>query len=561
MTYKFFGKEVSGPFTIPSGILTTNTRTMKRIAQDVPQVGIITTKSIGPEPRPGNREPIVHCLDEGRSGNFVNAVGLRNLGADAFAEELAELEDQLPDGRFLLASVFGSTPDEMCYVTERFDRYVNGHELNYSCPHSPGHGTTQGHDPDSVYKFTKAVRSKTLKPLLAKLSPNVGNVGEIAKAALRGGADGLVAINTVGPEVYRIDGHPILTSKIGGSLSGPAIKERGLKVVKEIRRAVGSQYLKIVMGGITTARDIEEYRDAAGNDEVLIGIGTATAGMSTKAMARYFPALLYDLEHGTNTAEQYLVHNKSGHKRFGVRQNHRLADGLHVITLDGGFGIEPGQFAFAWIPGVAEKPYSLIENDPATLIVQVREGEDGKPGKLSTALARREKGDVVYLRGPCGNAVELDGVHSAVLVGGGTGIAALYPIQRALRARDARTTSFLGARDNDHLFYAKKFKDNGYTFLATDDGSLGFHGTVTEYLESTAGALEFDDSVFFNCGPRPMVERAEEIEREYASSKRESIYSAVEELTRCGYGLCGECAREDGLRNCVDGPFMHPLDD
>lgn len=553
MPYELFGKPISGRFTIPSGIVTTNVPTLRRIAQDVPEVGILTTKSIGREPREGNREPIVHCYESGTPGTFINAVGLRNPGADKFAEELASL--RLPADKFLLASVVGATPDDMVYVVERLEPHVDGFELNFSCPHSPGHGTAMGHDPGSVTSFTRTVRDKTKKPIFAKLSPNHPNIAVLGVAAMRGGADGITAINTVGPKVYEIDGHPILTSPIGGSLSGTAINHVRRKAVKELREAVGSGVPFIIMGGISCAGDVREYAD---DKNVYVGVGTALAGMSTKTLAKYFAAFERDMLNGTNEAEQYLMFNCSGHKKFRVRRNERLAEDLSLVTLDGDFEIKPGQFVFVWLPGIGEKPYSLIESEPARIAVQVRKRADGSDGKFSKALVDVAEGSELYLRGPHGNPVELGGIGYAVLVGGGMGIAAIYPIAAALSGLGADFACLLGAKDRAHLVYAKEFSRLGHTFYSTDDGSYGNRGFVTDLLGIGPEELRLTDgTTFFNCGPTPMIRRAEEIEARYVPGDR--VFSSEEELTMCGYGLCGTSAREDGLRRCVDGYFMNPV--
>jgi len=310
----------------------------------------------------------------------------------------------------------------------------------------------------------------------------------------------------------------------------------------------------IGMGGIATAADIMEYKNAGAD---YFGIGTALAGMGTKQIAQYLAALENDLEHGTNEAQQYLVSMESGHRKFRVRANRRPADDLSVIELDDGFEIEPGQFVFAWIPGVGEKPYSLLYDDPAKIAVQKR-------GQFSAALANAEEGTELYLRGPCGNPLDLDGVKRAVLVGGGTGTAALFLIARQLVENGADVYGFVGAKDREHLIYLHSVAEGFYVSYATDDGSFFFtkyyKGTVAELLEKEIKKGNFlaQGTVFFNCGPDAMIRAAEAIERGYVP--QEQILSSNEGLTMCGYGLCGACAREDGLRLCVDGPFMNPIE-
>jgi len=104
---EFLGKTVSGPFTIPSGIVTCSANIIQRFFDLIPEVGVLTTKSIGPEPRLGYREPV---LTQYEPGSFTNAVGLTNPGADRSAELLGELN--IPDDKFLLISIFGGSVEE-----------------------------------------------------------------------------------------------------------------------------------------------------------------------------------------------------------------------------------------------------------------------------------------------------------------------------------------------------------------------------------------------------------------------------------------------------------------
>ena len=160
--YSFFGKDLSGPFTIPSGIVMTEPQTIKLLVKEIPELGIITTKSIGPEPRLGNKEPIIAQYTP---NSFINAVGLANPGVDAFAEKIKDLN--LSPDRFLLASIFGSTTGEITKVAAGLAPHVDGLELNISCPHSDKYGMACGQDPALVEGLTKAAVQYT-KPVLVK---------------------------------------------------------------------------------------------------------------------------------------------------------------------------------------------------------------------------------------------------------------------------------------------------------------------------------------------------------------------------------------------------------
>ncbi|MCZ6656915.1 MAG: tRNA-dihydrouridine synthase, partial [Gammaproteobacteria bacterium] len=164
----FLGKTLSGPFTIPSGIVATAMPIIEYLFRNVPQVGVMTTKSIGLEPRLGYREPV---YSQYAPGCFVNAVGLTNPGAHRSRELLAEL--QVPADRFLLTSIFGGSVEEFVEVARLLAPHSDGLELNLSCPHAKGYGTDMGQDPDLVKEITAAVKAAVDIPVVPKLTPNV----------------------------------------------------------------------------------------------------------------------------------------------------------------------------------------------------------------------------------------------------------------------------------------------------------------------------------------------------------------------------------------------------
>ena len=282
-TYKLLNKEISGPFTIPSGIVATEVPVLKKIANEIPEIGILTTKSIGVEPREGNKEPIAAQYSP---FSFINAVGLTNPGAEEFARRLSKID--IPDNKFLLISIFGSNEKEFRKVAEILYDYADGFELNISCPHSNKYGLVVGQDKEFVEKLAKSVTSFG-KPVFVKISPNL-DIKETVKHAIKGGVSGITAINTKGPESYLYEGHPILSNKVGG-ISGKAILELGLKCVREIRRITDLPI--IACGGISTAEDVINYRKAGAE---FFGIGSALAGMDTKEIKEYFHNLFMDLE-------------------------------------------------------------------------------------------------------------------------------------------------------------------------------------------------------------------------------------------------------------------------
>ncbi len=173
MSTEFFGKTLSGPFTIPSGIVSTAVPIIQYVFDHMPEVGVLTTKSIGLEPRAGYREPI---LSQYAPGCFVNAVGLTNPGAHKSAELMAQL--RVPEDRFLLTSIFGGSIAEFVEVAKIMAPVSDGLELNLSCPHAKGYGMAMGQDPDMVREIVSAVKAVVDIPVIPKLTPNTPDISD-----------------------------------------------------------------------------------------------------------------------------------------------------------------------------------------------------------------------------------------------------------------------------------------------------------------------------------------------------------------------------------------------
>jgi dihydroorotate dehydrogenase (NAD+) catalytic subunit len=150
MKYKIFDKKISGPFTIPSGIITTETSIIEKIAKKIPEIGILTTKSIGLKPREGYKEPIIAQISP---LSFINAVGLANPGAEEFRKRISKIK--IPEDKFLLISIFGSNEKEFREVAEVLFNFADGFELNISCPHSEKYGQVVGKDSVILEKNNK----------------------------------------------------------------------------------------------------------------------------------------------------------------------------------------------------------------------------------------------------------------------------------------------------------------------------------------------------------------------------------------------------------------------
>ncbi len=231
---------------------------------ELSELGGLVTKGLSPRPRKGNPpERIVET-----PAGMLNAIGLQNIGVDAF------LSDKLPELRrhdtAIVANVFGETEAEYVEVCEKLSAAsgVTAVELNLSCPNTEAGGMIFGNDPASLAQITRACRRATRLPLWVKLSPNVTDIRETAKAAEVEGADALTLVNTfVGMVIDTEKRRPVLAN-VSGGLSGPAIRPLAVWMTWQVRRAVS---IPIVgMGGIMAANDAIEFI-LAGASAVQVG--------------------------------------------------------------------------------------------------------------------------------------------------------------------------------------------------------------------------------------------------------------------------------------------------
>ena len=535
MNTEFLGKTLSGPFTIPSGIVTTATSIIQYMFDHMPQIGVITTKSVGLTPRAGYREPV---YSQYAPGCFVNAVGLTNPGAEAAAEALAKL--RIPEDRFLLTSIFGGSVEEFVEVAKIMAPVSNGLELNLSCPHAKGYGMAMGQDPELVREITAAVKAVVNIPVVPKLTPNTPNIGEIALAAVAGGADAICAINTVGPGYTAAHGQPVLSNGAGG-MSGKGVLPIALKCVREIAAVTDCPI--IGCGGVSAA-DVREFMTAGAS---IVGVGSALTGMTTDEIGSYFNQLESDICFGSNKAENHIRYDiDMNFKPVTLVDNLRVCEDICVLTFDRKIDIQAGEFIFLWVPGLGEKPFSALSDDPFSLaVIDV--------GVFTHALMDLKVGTEVYVRGPHGIAAAPPEDAKIMAVAGGTGLAAVYQLARDF----GNAEIFTGARTAERLYYLEECKKIADVHVATDDGSEGYKGFVTELLRNRLlemSRAELDNLVFYNCGPSPMVHAAAKVQREFC--RDDQIFSAIDYLTKCGVGICGACASPDGKRICVDGPFM-----
>ena len=238
---------------------------------DVNQLGGFITKSITIKPRKGNATPRIVETDSG----MLNAIGLANIGLDAFVEEKLPILEKLSPAVFV--NVAGETIDEYVAVVERLagEKTISGFELNISCPNVAKGGISFGTDPSQVAEITSAAKSAAgEKILIVKLSPAVTDISIIARAAVDAGADALSLVNTIPAMVIDIETRrPVLANKTGG-LSGPAIKPIAVYLVNKVYNEVAkdSAIPILGLGGIRTASDAVEFIIAGAS---AVAVGTA----------------------------------------------------------------------------------------------------------------------------------------------------------------------------------------------------------------------------------------------------------------------------------------------
>jgi len=252
---------------------------------DLNLLGSFSFKGTTAEPRPGNPLPRIAETPDG----MLNAVGLQNPGVDAVVSEEIPNMAKLFRGP-LIANVGGSSPEDYAGTCRKLAACpeVGILEVNISCPNLHCGGKNFGSDPRAAAEVTRAVRRAVDKPVFMKLSPNVGDIAEIARACEAEGADGLCLINTL--LGMRIDLHtrrPILANRTGG-LSGPAVFPVALRMVWDVYEAV--KIPLIGCGGVSSAGDVCEMM-LAGAAAVEVGAANLRDPYACKKIVEALPAV------------------------------------------------------------------------------------------------------------------------------------------------------------------------------------------------------------------------------------------------------------------------------
>ncbi len=257
------GVEFKNPVMVASGTFGSGAEYSDFV--DLNRLGAVVTKGVANVPWEGNPTPRIAET----YGGMLNAVGLQNPGYDLFAKrDIPYLQKY---DTIIIVNVCGRTTEDYIDVVEKLGtENVDMLEINISCPNVKHGGIAFGQDPKAVEAITKAVKAVAKQPVIMKLSPNVTDITEMAKAAEAGGADALSLINTLTGMQIDVERQKFVLANKTGGLSGPAIKPVAVRMVYQVANAVNVPI--IGMGGIANAKDAMEFILAGAT---AVSVGTA----------------------------------------------------------------------------------------------------------------------------------------------------------------------------------------------------------------------------------------------------------------------------------------------
>ncbi len=265
LSIEIAGMALRNPVLLASG--TCNYGQELQSITDLSQLGGIVTKTITPQPRAGNRPQRIVETPAG----MLNSIGLQNPGLEDFVENkwpfLESLDTQI------VVNIAGHTIEEFADMAARLEgiQGIAALEVNISCPNVKAGGANFANSPSASAEVIGAVRRVTQHPVIAKLSPNVTDIAEIARAAEEAGADALSLINTLVGMAIDVKNRRPLLGNITGGLSGPAVKPVALAMIWKVAQAV--RIPLIGLGGICTAQDAVEFLVAGAS---AVQVGTAS---------------------------------------------------------------------------------------------------------------------------------------------------------------------------------------------------------------------------------------------------------------------------------------------
>ncbi len=263
MNVKFCGVDFKNPITVASGTFGSGAEYSEFV--DLNKLGAVTTKGVADKPWAGNDTPrVVETY-----GGMLNAVGLQNPGIDVFVKRDIPFLKQYDTK--IIVNVCGHSEEEYINVVDRLaDCDVDILEINVSCPNVKEGGIAFGQRPEALNHITKEIKKHAKQPVVMKLSPNVTDIVEMAKAAEDGGADGISLINTITGMKIDVDRRKCILANKTGGLSGPAIHPVAVRMIYQVSKAVSIPI--IGMGGVMNAYDALELILAGAT---LVSVGTA----------------------------------------------------------------------------------------------------------------------------------------------------------------------------------------------------------------------------------------------------------------------------------------------
>ena len=257
------GVELKNPITVASGTFGSGMEYDEFV--DLNLLGAVTTKGVANIPWPGNPTPRIAET----YGGMMNAIGLQNPGIDTFIER--DIPFLKTKDTKIIVNVCGKSTEDYLEVVERLaDTDIDLMEINVSCPNVKEGGIAFGQDPKALYDITKAIKAKAKQPIIMKLSPNVTDITEMAKAAEAAGTDALSLINTLTGMKIDVNRRTFAVANKTAGVSGPAIKPIAVRMVYQVANAVK---LPIIgMGGVMCAEDALEFIMAGAT---AVAVGTA----------------------------------------------------------------------------------------------------------------------------------------------------------------------------------------------------------------------------------------------------------------------------------------------
>ncbi|MCR4652226.1 MAG: dihydroorotate dehydrogenase [Eubacterium sp.] len=266
------GVELKNPVMTASGTFGSGAEYSEFV--DLNRLGAVVTKGVANVPWPGNPTPRVAEV----YGGMLNAIGLQNPGIDVFCER--DIPFLKKYDTKIIVNVCGHSEEEYLEVVDRLaDEPVDMLEINISCPNVKEGGIAFGTDPKVAEQITKAVKAHAKQPVIMKLSPNVTDITEMARAVEAGGADVISLINTLTGMKIDVNRRKFVLANKTGGMSGPAVKPIAVRMVYQVAQAVKVPI--IGMGGIATAEDALEFI-LAGATAVSVGTANFIDPMSTE---------------------------------------------------------------------------------------------------------------------------------------------------------------------------------------------------------------------------------------------------------------------------------------